>query len=237
MKQEVFKRYEKKYLLTIPQYHTFLGKSKEYLCEDTFGSYSISNIYFDTPDFFLIRNSLEHPRYKEKLRLRCYGEVTPDSPVFLEIKKKYDHIVYKRRTSLTLSEAEAYLYRSLPPKDGNQILREIDWLFARYPLQPAIYLTCNRKAYCGKENSDLRVTFDTNIRGRNEHLFLQDGTDGLSLLPEGMILMEVKIPNAMPLWMCHLFTELSLQHCSFSKYGTYYREYICKEKKGNIKYA
>ena len=237
MMQEVFRRYEKKYLLTIPQYHTLLSKSKEYLSEDAFDSYSISNIYFDTPDFFLIRNSLERPLYKEKLRLRCYGEVTPDSPVFLEIKKKYDRIVYKRRTSLTLSEAEDYLYRSIRPKEENQILKEIDWLFARYPLQPAIYLTYDRKAYCGREDPELRITFDTNIRAREECLYLQEGTDGAALLPEGMILMEVKIPNAMPLWMCHLFTELELRHCSYSKYGTYYREFICQEKKGITRYA
>ncbi|MCH5275539.1 MAG: polyphosphate polymerase domain-containing protein [Lachnospiraceae bacterium] len=237
MTQEVFRRYEKKYLLTIPQYHTFLSKSKEYLSEEGFHSYSISNIYFDTPDFFLIRNSLEHPLYKEKLRLRCYGEPSPDSPVFLEIKKKYDHIVYKRRTSVKLSEAEEYLYDLRPPNEQNQVIREIDWLFARYPLKPVVYLTYNRQAYCSRINPELRITFDTDIRARDEHLFMQDGTDGVALLPEGMILMEVKIPNAMPLWMCHIVTELNLQHCSFSKYGTFYREFICKEKKGMIKYA
>ena len=234
---EIFRRYEKKYLLTIPQYHTFLSKSKEYLCEDTYCSYSISNIYFDTSDFLLIRNSLERPLYKEKLRLRCYGEVTPDSSVFLEIKKKYDHIVYKRRTSLTLSEAEDYLYRSIPPKNENQILREIDWLFTRYPLQPVLYLTYDRTAYRGREDAELRVTFDTNIRAREERPYLQKGADDAALLPEGMILMEVKIPGAMPLWMCHLFAELEFHHCSYSKYGTYYREFICQEKKGVSKYA
>ncbi|MGN1147481.1 MAG: polyphosphate polymerase domain-containing protein [Lachnospiraceae bacterium] len=237
MPQNFFKRYEKKYLLSTLQYHILLSRMEGLIQADTYGKYSISNIYFDTPDFSMIRTSLDKPLYKEKLRLRSYGFPTQDSTVFLEIKKKYDGIVYKRRTSLSLSDAERYLYRGTHTGQTCQVLKEIDWLFTRYPLMPAVFLAYDRTAYRGNADKELRITFDTNIRGRQDWLSLTAGADGTAILPPDTVLMEVKFPGAMPLWMSRLFAELQIRPVSFSKYGTYYQEIICSDKKGNQKYA
>ena len=223
MSQEAFIRYEKKYLLSKEQYEQLLIGIEAHVRKDAYGSYSIHNIYFDTPDHALIRTSLDKPVYKEKLRLRSYGVPTSDTPVFLEIKKKYDGIVYKRRTALSLAEAENYLYSHTDKERSEQVLREIDWLFTRYPLKPAVYLAYDRLAYCGAGDKSLRITFDTNIRGRDERLKLTEGTDGIELLDPDTVLMEVKFIGAMPLWMSRLLASLKVYPSSFSKYGTYYR--------------
>ncbi len=96
-----FKRYEKKYLLTGEQYEKLIPRLLEYMKMDDHcvnNSYSIYNIYYDTDDNSVIRHSISKPYYKEKLRLRSYKiPQSPSDKVFLELKKKINKIVNKRR--------------------------------------------------------------------------------------------------------------------------------------------
>src|SRR5699024_4007412 len=97
MRQETFKRYEKKYILTEEQYACLMLVLGGMFQQDLYGRHKVCNVYFDTPDYRLIRSSIEKPVYKEKLRLRGYAEtVGPDSTVYVELKKKFDSVVYKR---------------------------------------------------------------------------------------------------------------------------------------------
>ena len=140
MAQEVFARYEKKYWLSPDQYHVLRGLLLDRMREDDYGRYTICNIYYDTPDYHLIRTSLEKPIYKEKLRLRSYGVPNAQSQVFLELKKKYRGVVYKRRAALAPDEAQAIL-SGAKRADGTQILREIAWALQFYrPSQRFIWL-------------------------------------------------------------------------------------------------
>lgn len=231
MAQEIFKRYEKKYILEEPQYLALMSRIVTKMAADNYGLHTISNIYFDTEDFELIRSSIEKPEYKEKLRLRCYGRAEENSPVFVELKKKYDGIVYKRRVEMNLKDARKYLYYGIYPEQDNQIIREIDYAVNRYNLKPAAAISYDRIAFYGNEDSELRVTFDHNIRCRNDSLDLSKGAFGTPLLKQGQMLMEVKIPGAMPMWMSRLFAEFAVYPVSFSKYGTYYKEslFYCRE--------
>ena len=222
--QTVFKRYEKKYLLTGAQEAAFLKAIDKKMAMDKYGEHTVCNIYFDTEDYDLIRNSIEHPIYKEKLRLRSYGvPESEDSKVFLEIKKKYDGVVYKRRIQLKLKEAEDYLYSGIHPDNDTQIMREIDWFLKTNPVVPAVFLAYDRRAFAGIEEPDFRLTLDRNIRCRKDHLHLSDGADGGRILDEDLTLMEIKIPGVMPLWMAQILSELSIRPVSISKYGTYYK--------------
>lgn len=228
MAQEIFKRYEKKYMLNRDQYQVLMAELNKWMDADEYGQHRISNIYFDTADYELIRQSIEKPVYKEKVRLRGYGNLTDDSTVFLELKIKFDGIVYKCRVSMKLSEARAYIENGVIPEVNRQIMQEIDYAFKRYKLEPKAYVAYDRMAYAGKENPDLRVTFDRFISCRKGRLDLaQKGPDVL-LLSEDQILMEVKIPGAMPLWMSRVFAEQKIFPVSYSKYGTYYKEYLCE---------
>ncbi len=232
---EVFNRYEKKYMVDEATFHKLLVRLEDYMILDAYNQdhefYNISNIYYDTPDDRLIRNSIEKPVYKEKLRLRAYGVPDLDDNVFVEIKKKYKGITNKRRTSMTLREAYDYLHKDIKPdllqeSINQQVFREIDYFKNFYGLVPKTHITYDRRAYFEKNDGDFRLTFDTNIRSRRDHLGLELGNDGELLLENGIFLMEVKILNAAPVWFTKLMAEMQIMPASFSKYGTDYKKFV-----------
>lgn len=235
---EVFNRCEKKYLLNQQQYEIMLEKISDYMVMDTYNKnnqfYKISNIYYDTINNDIIRTCIDKPVYKEKLRIRSYGIPSIEDNVFVEIKKKYDGIVYKRRTQMQLKDAYRYLSGSVSAsyiaqnnsKINNQLLGEIDYYKNFYKIVPKVYLSYDRLAYFEKNDGDFRITFDTNITTRREEVRLEYGSFGELLLPENMYLMEIKINRAVPLWFTKIMSSLSIYPVSFSKYGTEYKKYI-----------
>lgn len=240
--QGTFKRYEKKYLLNEEKYNLLRVRLNGKFMIDKYGEITICNVYFDTPDHYLIRTSLEKPVYKEKLRLRSYGTPSSDHDiVFVELKKKYEGVVYKRRVEMELSHAKNYLYDLEPVSNPSQITHEVDWVLKYYrEIGPAMYISYNRIAMYGLEDFALRITFDWNILWRENDLFLECGSFGKPLFKDGFHLMEIKIPVVMPLWLAHVLDELEIYPISFSKYGTCYQEskQIRKvEKKGEKIYA
>ena len=237
--QNTFKRYELKYLLTRKQKEMIQEAMAPYMEADAYGKSTICNIYFDTPDSLLIRRSLEKPVYKEKLRVRSYGRAKADGTVFVELKKKYKSVVYKRRVSTTEREAMEYLCEGIPLPKKNQITEEIDYACELYRgLQPAVYLSYEREAFYGKEDRELRITFDENILWRNEDISLCAEVYGEPLLERGYALMEIKIAEAMPLWLVKLLSDNHIYKTSFSKYGCAYTNMIKNDKSnGGKKYA
>lgn len=233
--QTCFKRYEQKYLITHEQLSAVLFSMRGKMIADEYGKNTICNIYYDTPDYRLIRRSLEKPAYKEKLRLRSYGTVESDSTVFLELKKKYDSVVYKRREKFTYDSALAFLTNK---KAYSQITEEIAYVLSFYKtLQPAVHLSYNREAFFGTDNRNLRITFDTDILWRDYDLSLRAGVYGTSLLPQERVLMEIKTDMALPLWLTRTLTEAKIFKISFSKYGTAYQKMQERQLQGEIKYA
>ena len=228
--QEVFKRTEKKYMLTKVQYEMFKTALTDQMEADVYGKYSIYNIYYDTPDFSLIRTSIEKPVYKEKIRLRSYGIPGKDDKVFLELKKKSRGVVGKRRVKLTLREAENYLDQGIYPNRADcQILHEIDFAIDRYKVVPAAYIAYDREALSGREDKQLRVTFDQNITCRKRDLHLDSDRYGTLLLGENQVLMEIKIPGSMPIWLAGLLSQMDIFPNSFSK-GVHTEGCKCKRR-------
>lgn len=231
---EVFNRYETKYLLDLKTYLAFEKEIQEKVVLDKFNInnqfYTICNIYYDSWDDNLIRTSLEKPTYKEKIRLRSYGVPNAEQKVFLEIKKKYNGIVNKRRCLLKINEAEKliqnHIYPSLKEYMNEQVLNEIYYFVNNYDVMPKAYIAYDRKAYAGIEDKDLRITFDTNIRTRRYNLALEKGDYGRQLLESGKYLMEIKCSQAMPLWLTNLLSKHKIYKTSFSKYGTEYKQYL-----------
>lgn len=225
---DTFQRLENKFLLTTSQYLQLRKEFEHYFKVDQYGKHTICNIYFDTDDDVLIRRSIEKPIYKEKLRLRSYGIPGEGSIEFLEIKKKYKRVVYKRRIPLTFEQAERYLqYGELPesnPGPKDQILREIRYFHKHYQPKPKVFLAYDRIALACIDDPDLRVTFDSNIRCREDRLDPALGDDGRLILPIDKVLMELKLPHAYPLWMTRILTREKIYPISFSKYGTFYKE-------------
>ena len=221
--QTVFRRYELKYLLTQAQKETVLKAMQPYMTLDKYGRTTIRNLYYDTDSYLLIRRSIEKPAYKEKLRIRSYSQTDDNSTVFVELKKKYKNVVYKRRTSLPYTDATAWLSREKHPAKHTQIANEIDYFLDYYgSLHPTVFLSYERKAYYCNDGSDFRVTFDDNILCRQEDLSLESEVYGTPILPEGKVLMEIKCSGGIPLWMTHVLSEEKIYKTSFSKYGTAY---------------
>ncbi len=230
--QEVFERYEKKYMLDTEQYKELKKAIGDRFVPDRYAKTSINNIYFDTEDYRLIRQSLEKPVYKEKLRLRSYSLPEPDSEVFIELKKKYRGIVYKRRIDLSYAEAYDYLYKGKEISIDSQIKNELDYFMEFYGrLYPAMYIGYDRTAIDSREDSGLRITFDSNITWRSDMTSLSDGRFGERLMDDGTILMEIKIPHALPYYLCRALDELEIRQCSFSKYGMAYTELMNRKGK------
>lgn len=219
--QTVFKRYEKKYIVNCEQRKEILEAAGDYLTKDKYYKGTVCSIYYDTPTRQIIRNSIEKPIYKEKLRLRSYGVPERTDEVFLELKKKYDGIVYKRRAVMSLADAENFICGMREPQ--TQIERELAWELNFYKsVEPAVYISYDRTSFCGTDDTSFRLTFDTNVIYREEALSLSEGIWGDRLLDEGLYIMEVKSPLAIPLWLAHKLDELKIFPSSFSKYGTVY---------------
>ena len=202
---------------------------------DSYGKSTVSSIYFDTADMRLIRASIEHPIYKEKLRLRCYGTPSAESNAFIELKKKYKGVVYKRRIEMPYADAMEFLCGDAPCPD-KQIAREIDYALRFYPeLRPSFGIFCERTAYAENGVGDLRLTIDENLRYRTRSLDLLSGTYGDPILPAGKCIMELKTPHTLPLWLAALLDEHRIFPTSFSKYATAYNielNRILSQKRG-----
>lgn len=238
----VFSRHEIKYLVTSEQRKIINEAIKEHMIPDTHGMSTICNVYYDTPDFRLIRRSQEKPNYKEKIRVRSYGTPNEKDVVFLELKKKFDGVVYKRRIELPEKIVESYMKNEVSlseiidiiknqnknaPADaekGNpQIAKEIDYFKSFYKnLKPAVYLSYDRCAFFSSEDTSLRITFDKNICWRQTYVRLTEKPGGYHLLEEGTSLMEIKTATALPIWLVDALSEAEARPASFSKYGHAY---------------
>ncbi len=149
--QTVFQRYELKYLLTQEQKKKILQAMAPYMELDQYGRTTIRNLYFDTGNYRLARHSIEKPSYKEKLRVRSYSQADPESPVFVELKKKYRNVVYKRRIALPEKEAMEWLQGGSCSQDV-QISREVDYFLSYYRnLAPVVFLSYEREAFFSEE--------------------------------------------------------------------------------------
>lgn len=238
----IFKRIEKKYLLSTEQKKKLLELTNIHLIPDKHGKNTICSLYLDTPNYLLIRNSIDAKAYKEKLRLRSYGTPDLNTIVFLELKKKYKGVVYKRRVEMSLEEAKLYMDIGIKPFES-QIMSEIDYAmeFYKHP-KPAMFIAYDREAYYDKELPNLRLTFDSTIRYRKDDLMLEKGAEGKLILPEDKYILEIKTDGSMPVWLSNALDECGIRPASFSKYGTAYRDsmeeknYIYNEK-GDLKYV
>lgn len=236
--QAVFRRYELKYMLTQAEKEKILEAMAPYMALDEYGRTVIRNIYFDTDNYRLVRKSIEKPAYKEKLRVRSYDRAKPKSTVFVELKKKYDSVVYKRRLSLPEVSAMEWVQGEQSCEKETQISHEIDYFLSYYEtLHPVVYLSYEREAYYSLNGDDFRITFDDNILCRQEDLSLEADVWGTPLLEEGKILMEVKCSGGMPLWLTHILSREHIYRTSFSKYGTAYQTMIYPDKKEAANYA
>ena len=224
----VMKRYELKYLLNGAQTEYLRERLKGHMEVDEYGKTSIASLYYDTPSYQLIRMSVEKPQFKEKIRLRSYGLATEASPVFLELKRKAYGVVYKRRVETTIPLVKKFFSGDGDICAGGQINSEIKTFRDHYKtLVPSCLIIYDRTAYF-EPDGDLRLTIDEAPRYRTDRLNLTESMDGVLLLNEGWTILEIKVQEAMPLWLAETLSTGKIYKGSFSKYGEAYRQQLLK---------
>jgi len=234
MENNIFQRREIKFMVDARQRAILEQAFRGHMAPDPHGESTICNIYYDTPDYRLVRQSMEKPVYKEKLRMRSYGRVSSEGTVFLELKKKYKGIVYKRRIELPEHAAAAYMAGLAPLPEASQIGREIDYFRSFYEgIRPAVYLCYDRSPWYSVEDPGLRATFDKRICCREEDMSLTAAPGGQHLLLPHQSLFEIKVGEAIPLWLVEALEQGGVRQASFSKYGEAYLN-ILKERSGVI---
>ena len=231
MYQAIFSRVEKKYLLTEDEYNLLMEALNGRIKKDKNYFSTICNLYLDTKNYDLIRNSIEKPIYKEKFRIRSYNTPELEDTVFFEIKKKYKDVVSKRRLKMKLKDIYKYLETGIYESYDSQIMREIDYSVKRYGLIPASYIAYERYAYKDVEDTGLRITFDTNLRYRDDELRLESGSSGRLVFDKSMYIMEIKTLGGLPLWLASILSELKIYPNSFSKYGNVYKKHLINKER------
>lgn len=228
-----FERVEKKYPLDRGAAEALEEMLRDRLVPDPWGASTIANVYYDTADFALARRSLAKPPYKEKLRVRGYGSTGPEDTIFVELKKKYRGVVYKRRLKTTEAEAARWLAGGpcpkLPSPADAQVAAEVERFLLDNPVGPAMVVTYGRHGLVDPDGSGLRITFDKDIRWRRDRLRLAHGLHGRDLLGPDAVVMEVKVAGAMPLWLSRALGEVGARPGSFSKYGACCRVLMAEE--------
>ena len=228
-----FQRYEQKYVINSDQFEKTRAVLNRNAAPDKYFHSSIRNVYLDTDDYLLVRRSIEHPVYKEKLRFRSYGSVTLEDKIFVEIKKKYRGIVYKRRMALPIIDVDSWFSGEKNPPE-TQIGREIEFMRCRYKgIHPMMYISYERDSYIA--DNGLRITFDDNILASKRDLTLEAEPHGVAILPEGYRLMEVKTIYGYPVWLRSVLSDLKIYKTTFSKYGNAYK--IIELKKTPLEYT
>ena len=229
MSKEVFNRKEIKYVLNRDNYNKILDEIKDHIKEDEYPKSTICNIYFDTDNYDLISHSIDKPLYKEKVRLRSYNIPKSEDYVFLEVKKKYEGLVNKRRVKIKLCDFYNYMNDKSLITSNNQIKEEIEYCFNTYNLIPKMFIAYDRTCYTDKDNKNFRITFDQNIRSRSDELHLEYGDAGKLYFKDNMHIMEVKTLGALPLWFTTILSSLKIYPVSFSKYGSIYEKNLKEE--------
>ena len=217
---DTFERVEHKYLMRDQQAKLFYQSIAQYIRPDIYPFYNLYNIYYDSDDYRMISHSIEGPVYKEKLRIRSYGELVNNPFIYVEMKKKYEGIVYKRRIQVPAKQMDTLF------QNNSQIGKEITYMQQFYNADKKVFIAYDRHAYQAKQETDVRITFDTNIRYRLNHLELNDNYTDIPLLAPKQVLVEIKVMHRYPLWLIHTLTGMHMQRTSFSKYGTIYTNII-----------
>lgn len=237
----VFRRHEVKFRINRNQRSRIMMEIMPHMVMDDHGKNTILSLYYDTLGFRLIRRSMEHPEYKEKLRARSYGLAGSEDEVFLELKKKHDKVVYKRRMNIKAGELDTAL--ESPAKGKSDYLRDLKGSYGEKQiaceiayardfysnLKPRVLISYEREAMFDKDDSDFRITFDRNILWRDFDLDLSTGIYGRPILEEDEYLMEIKTANGIPIWLTDILSREHIYKTSFSKYGQAF-EAIQKEE-------
>lgn len=231
MRYKTSQRYELKYVLSLDQYKAVHAEIAERMQPDQhgdgWGRYPIVSLYFDTPDRRAYWDKIDGVPNRRKVRVRIYGDavVTPETACYVEIKHRLNNTMAKRRAVLPYADAVAFdrfdeLGAGRAPAE-QALLHEVHYLYRLLRLEPACVVSYHRQAFNGVEpHTDLRVTFDSSLKGRTHDLSLLSTGHGRDhfVLPPEFCIMEVKANHNVPFWL----TDIANRHrCTVRRFSKY----------------
>ena len=226
--QVFFARHEEKYLLSAEQAHGLIRDLA--LVRENPGEYLVQSIYFDTDNWDVIRSSIEKPLYKEKLRLRCYDVPGSDPQIYLELKKKFNGVVYKQRELIPFLNPDHFILGTFLEQEDSHTSRELAYYLHKTGVQKKIFLSYTRAAFTFPGQGSVRITFDRDVYFRLHNLAFNGSAYGSAygcpILSDDMRVMELKTAGGIPLGLARYLSEKQIFPVSFSKYGRCYSNYI-----------
>lgn len=232
MRIKDFNRFELKYIIRANQIESLSKDLEPYTEVDPYaaknGGYRITSLYYDTVDYQCYWQKLDGTNYRRKLRIRIYGDsIASTQPCFVEIKEKRDLVTRKRRMDLPYSIAETFCYTGDIPDEcitekNQALVDEIRHIAFSFQMQTACIVSYNRLPLNGHGdyNPDLRITFDTNMRGRIHDLTLTSNCQTMRyFMPPTSCIFEVKVDKTLPHWLLEIMAKHQLVSRRFSKYA------------------
>ena len=193
--------------------------------------YPICSLYLDTHSYALLNEGVRGLKNRVKLRIRTYDD-QPEGPVFFEVKRRMNGLVYKHRAALARPAAMKFMQRlwnvaptaTLPSASD---LNKFRHLTRERDAAPVVKVKYRREAYESASRDPVRITFDTDLqRAVTRDLDLSHGPGHWQPCAlEGQIL-EIKFTNTYPSWVADLVRHFELQRRSISKYAHSLRDQV-----------
>lgn len=225
-------RFELKYLLSSQAANQMILRLNSYMKKDPFvqgeNFYMNRSLYFDTADLKEYREYADGEKRRQKYRMRNYSL---DSPwVNLEVKNKLNRTVWKDKFKGDKSFFMDLIDDPWSFSD-NSDYKDLAFAFAKYRYQPTVAVIYQRVPLVDALGSDLRITFDYNVRGGRAELFDREPNDSdKRLLPSGEVILEIKFNSQMPKWCGKVLNEFQLSPTTFSKYATAVEKVLLEDK-------
>lgn len=223
-------RYECKYLVSPEVANDIRWFIEPFMVPDRYAQerpgyrYPICSLYFDTLDLHLYRQTAAGEKNRFKLRVRSYSD-DPATPVFLEVKRRINDVILKRRAKLPREVASAMLATGITDRlEGStrELLADLDFFSGHLTVAaatPFLRIRYLREAYEAKGGDPLRITFDTEIAWLpTPAVDFQLGAEGWIQTPVPGTVLEIKFTDRYPAWVGGMIREFGLNRQSVAKY-------------------
>ncbi len=223
-----FQRFEYKYKIPLNVVEAIIPTFLKHMDFDEFArnfsdkSYYVSSLYFDSIHLDCYHDKISGIRTRKKLRIRTYDQgISEETPMYLEIKKKYDNVVVKDRVRLSYKKCKDILFKNMYigielPQEEREAFNQFIWIKERNSMLPQNLVTYKRMAFASKVDPGFRVTIDYNIQTALASWF--DKKAEMVDVHKDMSILEVKFNNSLPKWFHVIIQKYNLQRDALSKY-------------------
>ena len=179
--------------------------------------YTIRSLYFDDLYDKCLNENLAGTDNRFKYRIRFYQKNTD----YINLEKKYKlrGMTKKESESLSVDQVRSYIAGDADVANG-KLTTELLTSALTSGMKPKCIVEYDRCAFI-EPAGNVRITFDTNLRGSNDVSRFLDTTEefALPVMEPGWHILEVKYDEFLPRHILQLVDINSLHRQSFSKYA------------------